>query len=192
MERNIKVIFDYLLAIILLIFLFPLILILVILSTFSTNKFGIFSQIRVGKGSKLFKIYKIRSMVVQKGDVITAENDPRITKFGHFIRATKLDEFPQLFNILKGEMSFIGPRPDVPGYADLLKGDDRIILSVKPGVTGPATLFYKNEEQLLAFQENKNTYNDKIIWPNKVKINIDYLKSWSLKKDLIILVKTII
>jgi lipopolysaccharide/colanic/teichoic acid biosynthesis glycosyltransferase len=191
MSRDIKLIVDYLLALILLVLIMPILIILIIIATVSTGKFGVFSQQRVGKQSKLFNIYKIRSMIVQKGDVITAENDPRITKFGHFIRKTKLDELPQLFNIIKGDMSFVGPRPDVLGYADKLQGDDRIILSVKPGITGPATIFYKDEEHLLAQQKNKIQYNDNVIWPNKVRINREYLENWSLLKDLIILKKTI-
>ena len=130
-------------------------------------------------------------MVVQKGDFVTAENDPRITNFGYFIRKTKLDELPQLFNILKGDMSFVGPRPDVVGYADKLQGDNKIILSVKPGITGPATIFYRNEEHLLALQDNKNEYNDKVIWPNKIAINKEYLENWSFLKDVKILFRTV-
>lgn len=191
MEKLIKIIFDYLLAFFLLIFLLPLLLILVLISTVSTGKFGLFSQARVGKNGKVFRIYKIRSMDVQSGDVITAENDPRITKFGHFIRKTKLDELTQLFNILKGEMSFVGPRPDVLGYADKLIGDDRIILSVKPGITGPATIYYRDEEHLLAMQDDKQKYNDEVIWPDKVKINKSYLENWSFVSDMKIIFKTV-
>ena len=191
MEKFIKDIFDYILAILLLILLFPLLVILVIISTVSTGKFGLFSQSRVGRNGKVFRIFKIRSMDVQSGDVITAENDPRITKFGHFIRKTKLDELTQLFNIVKGDMSFVGPRPDVLGYADKLIGDDRIILSVKPGITGPATIFYRNEEHLLALQKDKKKYNDEVIWPNKVKINKEYLESWSFVNDIRIIIKTV-
>ena len=192
MEKIFKVIFDYLLAVFLLILLLPLLLILVVISTLSTGKFGVFSQTRVGKNGKVFRIYKIRSMDVQRGDVITAENDPRITKFGHFIRKTKLDELTQLINIVKGEMSFVGPRPDVLGYADKLTGSDRIILSVKPGITGPATIFYRNEEHLLAMQKEKKKYNDEVIWPNKVKINREYLENWTFLNDIKIVIKTLV
>jgi lipopolysaccharide/colanic/teichoic acid biosynthesis glycosyltransferase len=192
MEKFIKVLFDYSLAIFLLILLLPLLLILITISTLSTGKFGLFSQARVGKNGKVFRIFKIRTMDVQSGDVITAEDDPRITKFGHFLRKTKLDELTQLFNIVKGEMSFVGPRPDVLGYADKLVGDDRIILSVKPGITGPATIFYRNEEHLLAMQDDKKKYNDEVIWPNKVKINREYLENWTFADDIKIIIKTVI
>jgi len=192
MEKLFKVLFDYLLAFVLLIVLFPIILVLIIIATISTGQFGLFSQTRVGKNGKGFKIYKIRSMDMQSGDVVTAENDPRITKFGHFIRKTKLDELTQLYNILKGDMSFVGPRPDVFGYADKLVGDDRIVLSVKPGITGPATLFYKDEEHLLVSQSDKQKYNDEVIWPNKVRINKEYIENWSFVTDIKILFKTIL
>ena len=191
MGRIFKDIFDYTLAFVLIIILLPLIFVLILISTISTGKFGVFTQERVGKDGKVFRIYKIRSMDVQSGDVITAEDDPRVTKFGHFIRKTKLDELAQLFNILKGDMSFVGPRPDVVGYADKLEGKDRIILSVKPGITGPATLYYKDEEHLLAEQEDKQKYNDEVIWPNKVRINRQYLENWSFLADMKIIFKTI-
>jgi lipopolysaccharide/colanic/teichoic acid biosynthesis glycosyltransferase len=191
MNIFVKNIFDYFLSFLLLVFLSPILVLLIVFSSFSTRKFGIFSQERIGKNGKVFRIYKIRSMYVQSGDVITASNDPRITKFGHFVRMTKLDELPQLINILMGDMSFVGPRPDVKGYADKLEGKDKIILSVKPGITGPATLYYRNEEELLAKQENKDKYNDEVIWPNKVKINREYLENWSSSKDFDILLKTL-
>ncbi len=171
--------------------LLPLLILLILLATISTGKFGVFTQERVGKNANIFKIYKIRSMVVQKGDVVTAENDPRITKFGHLIRMTKLDELLQVVNILKGDMSFVGPRPDVKGYADKLQGDDRIILTVKPGITGPATLYFRNEEELLAEQVDKIKYNDEVIWPKKVQINKEYLNNWSFMTDMKILFATI-
>ena len=122
--------------------------------------------------------------------VITKEH--QVTKFGKFLRDYKLDELPQLFNILKGEMSFVGPRPDVIGYADVLKGTDRIILQVKPGITGPAQLKYKNEDDLLAQVENPIQYNDEVLWPDKVKINIEYVKNWSFQKDLYYIYRTMI
>ena len=122
---------------------------------------------------------------------VTTDRDPRITKIGRFFRKTKIDELPQLINVLKGDMSFVGPRPDVPGYADRLQGEDRIILSVKPGITGPATLKYKNEEEILAKVDNPEKYNDEVIWPDKVRINKEYIKNWSLKRDIIYILKTI-
>lgn len=172
--------------------LFP-ILILIVFASFSTKTIGLFSQWRVGQDGELFRMYKIRTM---KGDLkgdnfITLINDERITSFGKFLRLFKLDELPQLFNVLIGNMSFVGPRPDVRGYADNLKGDDRIVLSVKPGITGPATLKFKHEEIILEDQKNPKKYNDEIVWPEKVKINIQYIKNWSLIRDIEYIIKTI-
>ena len=123
---------------------------------------------------------------------ITTSNDVRITKSGAFYRNTKIDELPQLWNVLIGQMSFVGPRPDVPGYADRLQGEDRVILSVKPGITGPAQLAYKNEEEVLANQDDAVKYNDEIIWPEKVRINRKYIKDYSLFKDVYYIWKTIV
>lgn len=187
----IKHIFDYIFVLILLILLVGLIVCMIIISTLDTKDFGLFTQVRVGKNGKLFKIYKIRSMVgIQENSVTTTSH--RITKFGGFLRQYKLDELPQLINILKGEMSFVGPRPDIIGYADELVGEDRIILSVKPGITGPAQLKYRNEEELLSLQSNPIWYNDNVIWPDKVLINKDYVNNWSFKKDLYYIFKTIL
>lgn len=165
-----------------------------VLAGFSTKKFGMFRQVRVGEDGKLFKIYKIRTMKVDipKEDFITLKNDDRITPFGKVLRKYKLDELPQLINIIVGEMSLVGPRPDVPGYADNLVGEDRIILTVKPGLTGSATLKFKNEENLLSKQKNPKKFNDEVIWPEKVKLNRQYIKEWSLFNDIKCIVKTII
>jgi lipopolysaccharide/colanic/teichoic acid biosynthesis glycosyltransferase len=183
--------FDVSLSVIgLLVFSIPII-ILVIISTISFQKFGLFRQIRIGLQGKKFWIYKIRSMEGDdESDSVTILNDPRINSYGKILRKTKLDEIPQLWNVLIGDMSLVGPRPDVPGYADSLKGDDRIILSVRPGITGPATLKYRNEEEILAAQANPKKYNDEVIWKDKVEINKDYVKNWSFKNDLRILLDT--
>ena len=125
----------------------------------------------------------------ESGSVIV-ENDPRINKIGKFLRKTKLDEIPQLWNVLIGDMSMVGPRPDVPGYADTLTGDDRVILTVRPGITGPATLKYRNEEQILAAQKDPIAYNDEVIWKDKIKINSNYVKNWSFENDIRILLDT--
>lgn len=186
----IKNLFDYILALILLIFLVGLIILLIIISSINTNQFGLFTQNRVGKNGRIFKIYKIRSMKgFSTSSVTTKEHN--ITQFGQFLRDYKLDELPQLFNILKGEMSFVGPRPDVVGYADKLVGKDRIILNVKPGITGPAQLKYRNEDEILAQVENPIKYNDEVLWTDKVKINVDYVKNWSFTKDLNYIIKTV-
>ena len=122
---------------------------------------------------------------------VTTKNDIRITKWGHFFRRTKLDELPSLWNVLKGDMSLVGPRPDVPGYADKLTGDNRRILQLRPGITGPATLKYANEEQLLANVDDPVKYNDEVIFPDKVRINLEYLDNWSLWLDIKIIIRTI-
>ena len=139
-------------------------------------------------------IYKIRSMkptAEEQSSVITV-NNPRITRLGHFLRKTKLDELPQLWNVLIGNMSLVGPRPDVTGFADQLKGEDRIILSVRPGITGPASIAFKHEEELLAQQENPEQYNREVIWPEKVRINKAYIENYSFWLDLRILWKTVV
>jgi lipopolysaccharide/colanic/teichoic acid biosynthesis glycosyltransferase len=145
------------------------------------------------KNGVLFNLYKIKTMKKVDGvDVsITSSNDIRITKSGKFFRDTKIDELPQFWNVLLGDMSFVGPRPDVEGYADKLQGDDRIILSIRPGITGPASIKYKNEEDVLSQQNNPQEYNDAAIWPDKVKINIEYIKNWSLRTDIEYIIKTI-
>jgi len=123
---------------------------------------------------------------------VTQKNDPRITKIGRFFRKTKIDELPQLFNVFKGQMSLVGPRPDMPGFADELTGEEKKILSVRPGITGPASIKYKNEETLLMNHEEPEKFNKEVIWPDKVKINLDYIDNWTLKKDLIYIFKTLI
>ena len=184
-QANSKRLFDIILVLVcLVIFVVPTIF-LVIIASFSTRSFGIFSQKRVGKGAQLFTLYKIKSMrnTIAEHHVTTA-NDMRVTPFGKFLRRSKLDELPQLYNVLIGDMSFVGPRPDVEGYADVLKGDDSIVLSVKPAITGPATIQFADEEMILSEQENPLEYNDTVLWPQKVAINKDYIKNWSLSKDI--------
>ena len=128
----------------------------------------IFKQKRVGQYGRLFTVYKFRSMKVAGGGKtsIASTEENRITPLGKKLRRYKLDELPELWNVLKGDMSFVGPRPDVPGYADKLKGKDRNILKLKPGITGPASLKYRQEEDLLNSVENPQEYNDKIIYPD--------------------------
>ena len=178
----IKRLFDIVLSLLLLPFLIPPIIIFFIIATIDTKEFGLFSQYRVGQEGRLFKILKIRTL--RKETHRLGELHLSATKFGNWLRGSKLDELPQLFNVLTGQMSFVGPRPDVVGFADLLEGDDRIILMVKPGITGPATIKYKDEDNLLALQNNPEVYNRTIIWPDKVKINKNYVQNWSFYLDL--------
>lgn len=188
----VKTLFDYVLAILLFPVLLPILFILILISTVDTGQFGLFSQIRIGKNAVQFPIFKIRSMKGAAYETdITTEKTHKITRFGKFIRKSKLDETPQILNILLGQMSFVGPRPDVPGYADLLEDKDRIILTVKPGITGPAQLAFKNEEEILNQVENPLIYNDEVLWPEKVQINRSYVENWSFSKDLNYLVQTI-
>jgi len=193
-DRFIKRLFDIVLSTIGLLLTWWIILIAWIISSFETKSNGFFIQKRVGKDGKLFDVFKIKSMKKVDGidTTITSSNDVRITKSGKFFRDTKIDELPQLFNVLIGDMSFVGPRPDVKGYADELQGDDRIILTLRPGITGPASIKYKNEEELLSRQSNPKEYNDTVIWPDKVRLNKEYIKEWSIKKDIDYIVKTVV
>ncbi len=191
--RSIKNLFDFILAFIGLFFTLWIIIIAWIVSSIETKSNGFFIQRRVGKDGVLFNVIKIKTMKKVQGvnTTVTASDDVRITKSGKFFRDTKIDELPQLLNVLIGDMSFVGPRPDVEGYADKLEGDDRVVLSIRPGITGPATIKYKNEEEILSKEKNPQEYNDTIIWPDKVKINKEYIKNWSLKKDIEYIMKTI-
>jgi lipopolysaccharide/colanic/teichoic acid biosynthesis glycosyltransferase len=164
-----------------------------LIAAIETKSNGFFIQKRVGKGGSLFTLIKIKTMKQISGfnTTVTTKNDIRITKWGHFFRRTKLDELPSLWNVLKGDMSLVGPRPDVPGYADKLTGDNRRILQLRPGITGPATLKYANEEQLLANVDDPVKYNDEVIFPDKVRINLEYLDNWNFWLDIKIIFKTI-
>ncbi|MGY4688470.1 sugar transferase [Salibacterium sp. K-3] len=158
-----------------------------------TKSGGFFKQNRVGKNGAVFKVVKIKTMKPAESEksTVTTSSDMRITKSGRIFRKWKLDELPQLWNVLKGEMSFVGPRPDVPGYADLLDGENRIILNIRPGITGPATLYYRNEEELLAEQNDPEYYNREVIYPHKVQLNKEYIYNYSLMKDLRYIIQTI-
>jgi lipopolysaccharide/colanic/teichoic acid biosynthesis glycosyltransferase len=164
------------------------------MATLDTGKNGFFTQKRVGRRGKLFKMIKIRSMRPVKGfsTNVTTKKDPRISKIGAFFRQTKLDELPQLFNVLIGRMSFVGPRPDVPGYADKLEEEDRIMIELRPGITGPASIFFKDEEEILANQNNPQQFNDEVIWPSKVEINKWYYRNYRFIDDIQYILMTVI
>ncbi|WP_155089396.1 sugar transferase [Winogradskyella ouciana] len=187
-QLRVKRIFDVVLVILLLPFLIIPILVITIAATIDTKKYGIFSQLRVGQHGKLFKIYKIRTLREEEHKLGHLEKSA--TVLGKYLRRTKLDELPQLFNVLKGDMSFVGPRPDVQGFADELEGEDRIILKVKPGITGEATIKYKDEERVLERQKDPEHYNRTIIWVDKVKINKNYVKNYSFYLDLRLILKS--
>ena len=190
-----KRLFDFTFAILGLTILSPVLIILSLLIIITSPGPVLFSQKRVGNQGRLFTLYKFRTMVndadTMSGGSITVENDNRITPIGKLLRRWKLDELPTLWNVLKGDMSFVGPRPDVPGYADKLVGDDRRLLDLRPGITGPATLKYSNEEKLLAGVDNPKKYNDEVIFSDKVQINLEYMDNWSLWMDIKIIFKTI-
>ena len=162
-----------------------------LVASVETRSNGLFRQRRIGREGRAFWVWKIKTMRDAEGSTVTIRGDSRITRSGAWFRKTKVDELPQLFNVLMGSMSFVGPRPDVPGFADILEGEDRIILTVRPGITGPASLKYRDEEMLLSRQHDPERYNREVIWPDKVAINRDYIKHWSLKNDIIYIIKTI-
>ena len=174
-------------------FLTPLLLTILLLVILSSQQNGLYKSIRIGQHGYPFTMWKIRTMKNIEGldTTVTTSKDPRITPFGQFLRRTKLDELPQLWNVIKGDMSLVGPRPDVPGFADTLIGEDRILLSVRPGITGLATLAYRDEEQLLAKQKDPEQYNKEVIWPEKVRLNRFYIEHYSLWLDFKIIYKTI-
>ena len=189
--RRIKRCFDFFISLFGIILLIIPLIILITLATISTGKFGLYSQERIGLNGKPFTMFKIRSLKGEENaSGITLENDERITSFGRFLRTYRLDELPQLLNVFDGSMSLVGPRPDIKGYADQLRGEDRLMLEVRPGITGPATLKYRNEEKILSQQKDPETYNREVIWKDKVNINVNYVKNWTLKLDLKILFKT--
>jgi len=166
-----KALMDYGLSSVMIVILLPLFIILIIISSWDTGFPGLFSQERIGRYGKKFVIYKFRTYHPK-----TSQK----SKIGIWLRKTKLDELPQLFNILKGDMSLVGPRPDIEGYYDKLIGDNRLILNLKPGLTSEAGIRFQNEDQILSQQENPLQYNDEILFPKKVKMII--IISFHLKK----------
>lgn len=183
---TLKYIFDRLMALIGLAVLWPVLLVVAILIKVKMPGGPvIFRQKRVGRNGRLFTMYKFRSMTVgHGGSSVSVAGESRITPLGAKLRHYKLDELPELWNVLIGDMSFVGPRPDVPGYADQLKGKDREVLKLRPGITGPASLKYRDEEDLLANQADPQRYNDEVIFPDKVRINLYYLHHYSFIKDI--------
>ena len=195
-----KWIFDRLVSLIGLLFLWPVLLIVAILVKIKMpGGPAFFVQKRVGKDGKLFDCHKFRTMTVKhNGSTVSVAGDSRITPLGARLRHWKLDELPGLWDVLIGNMSFVGPRPDVPGYADKLQGDDRDVLKLRPGITGPATLKYRLEDEMIAeyvskkqaegdnrdAQEIAVEYNDNVIYPDKVRINCYYYRHYSFVKDI--------
>lgn len=203
-----KWIFDRLVSCIGLFFLWPVLLIVAILVKIKMpGGPAFFVQKRVGKGGRLFSCHKFRTMTVKhNGSTVSVAGDSRITPLGAKLRHYKLDELPGLWDVLIGKMSFVGPRPDVPGYADALKGDDREVLKLRPGITGPATLKYRLEDEMISeyvaqkqkegdtreMQEIATEYNDKIIYPDKVRLNLYYLNHYAFIKDIQMIICTVL
>ena len=203
-----KNIFDRIVAFIGLLFLWPVLLIVAIMVKIKMpGGPAFFVQKRVGKDGKFFDCHKFRTMTVKhNGSTVSVAGDSRITPFGATLRHYKLDELPGLWDVLIGNMSFVGPRPDVPGYADNLVGDDRDVLKLRPGITGPATLKYRLEDEMIAeyvakqqaagdsrpMQEIAVEYNDKVIYPDKVRLNCYYYRHYSFAKDIQMILCTVL
>ena len=184
--------FDILLSVFAIFLLFPFFLVVSFLIVIDSGFPIFFLQKRIGRGAKEFNIIKFRTMRTNNENItITVSDDSRITRIGKYLRKTKIDELPEILNVLFGQMSFVGPRPDVKGYADKLKGANRKILALRPGITGPASLKYYNEEYILSQKSNPKKYNDEVIFPDKVKINMDYFHNRSFFLDLKIIFATI-
>jgi lipopolysaccharide/colanic/teichoic acid biosynthesis glycosyltransferase len=189
-----KRLFDIVFSIIGLAFLLPLIAVCWTVAALETRSNGFFVHERVGRRGKRIRVCKIKTMRPSSAarSPITAQNLAAITRSGRLFRKYKLDELPQLFNVLMGSMSFVGPRPDVAGYTDRIEGQDRVILLLRPGITGPASIKYKDEETLLSTAEDPVWFNDHVIWPDKVRINREYFVNYSLLRDLVYIFKTIL
>ena len=188
-----KFLFDRLASFFGLLIIWPVLIIVAILIKIKMPGGPVFfTQERVGRNGKLFTMYKFRSMTVShSGSSISVAGESRITPFGAKLRKYKIDELPELWNVLIGDMSFVGPRPDVPGYADMLKGEDRDILKLRPGITGPASLKYRNEEELLSHVDDPIKYNNEVIFPDKVRINLYYLYNYSFWTDIKLILCTV-
>ena len=203
-----KFLFDRIVAVIGLLFLWPLLIVVAVLVKIKMPDGSvIFTQKRVGKDGKLFTCHKFRSMAVKhNGSTVSVAGDARITPLGAILRHYKIDELPGLWDVMIGNMSFVGPRPDVPGYADKLEGDDRVVLKLRPGITGPATLKYRLEDEMISdyvakkqkegdtrpVQKIAEEYNDKVIYPDKVRINKYYYEHYSFIKDIQIIICTVL
>lgn len=190
----VKWVFDRVMALVGLVVLSPLLAVVALLIAIKMPGGPVlFRQKRVGQYGELFTMVKFRSMTVaHSGSSISVAGEARITPLGAKLRKYKLDELPELWNVLIGDMSFVGPRPDVPGYADKLVGEDREILQLKPGITGPASLKYRNEEEILASVEDPIRYNDEVIFPDKVRINREYMEGWTFWGDIRIIFETVL
>ena len=203
-----KWIFDRAVALLGLLFLWPVLVVVAVLVKVKMPGGPVFFvQDRVGKDGRIFRCHKFRTMRVKhNGSSVSVAGDSRITPLGAVLRHYKLDELPELWDVLVGNMSFVGPRPDVPGYADKLTGDDRDVLKLRPGITGPATLKYRLEDEMISeyvslrqtegdsrpMQEIATEYNDTVIYPDKVRLNCYYYRHYSFLKDIEMIFATVL
>lgn len=195
LNRIVKRVMDFCASLIGVIILSPILIIIAILIKLESKGPVLFKQIRVGKNEKEFEIFKFRTMVVdaeKKGRQITVGNDNRITGVGHFLRKYKLDELAQLFNVLKGDMSLVGPRPEVPRYVKLYTEKQREVFKVKPGITDLASLRYKDENEILGKVDNPDEYYINVIMQDKLELNLEYIENNNVFLDINIILKTII
>ena len=186
--------FDIFFASVGLCLLLPIIGICWVIAAVDTGSNGFFIQKRIGRHGEVIHVIKIKTMYPSDAErsPLASNNLSSITRSGSLFRRYKLDELPQLFNVLAGTMSMVGPRPDVPGYADHLTGDDKMILSLRPGITGPASIKYRDEESILREVDDPVSYNDRVIWPDKVRINKEYMSNYSLLLDMKYIVRTLL
>lgn len=193
-QATIKRVFDVAASCVGLVALAPVLLVVGLAVIATSRGPALFRQERVGKDGRMFRIAKFRTMYLHQDEAntVTIAGDSRVTPLGRFLRRVKLDEVPQLWNVLRGEMSLVGPRPDVREMVGRLQGEQRRILSVRPGITSPATLKYADEEALLAQQDNPVCYNREVIFPDKVRVNLEYIDNWSLQRDLWIIIQTLL
>ena len=177
-----------------LLLLSPLFLLIALAIWFEDGGPVLFRQERVGRFGRVFRICKFRTMVRDSdvGSSVTVAGDKRLTRTGRLLRKWKLDELPQLLDVIRGEMSLVGPRPDVPGFADQLTGEERVVLQLRPGVTGPASIRYWDEEHILAQQEDPEEYNRRVLFPDKVRLNVEYARKVSFLEDVKCLIFTLL
>ena len=184
--------FDILASFFGLIILSPLLLVAGLLVRFSSEGPVLFRQERTGRHGIPFTIYKFRTMFVDHGgSSVSVKGEKRITPIGTVLRKFKIDEFPELWNILIGDMSFVGPRPDMPEYAARLQGKQREILTVRPGLTSPASIKYAREEELLSLVPDPQKHFDEVIWPDKTRMNLEYIKRRTFIGDIVLILRTV-
>jgi lipopolysaccharide/colanic/teichoic acid biosynthesis glycosyltransferase len=185
--------FDIVFSLIGLLILSPVLALTGICVRLSSRGPALFRQERTGRYGKPFTIYKFRTMVLNHGgSSVSVKGESRITRLGSVLRKLKIDELPELWNILIGDMSFVGPRPDMPEYASRLQGEQREILSVRPGITSPASLKYAREEEILSTVSDPLKHFDEVIWPDKMEMNLRYVRSRTFIGDLILIIRTVL